>query len=115
MDKLAAFKEIAGRQNQDRERSGWRYTKESRQLALSHCHEQRRAGRPFSAIAEELGITTPTLGRWLEEPVEPGFHEVKLAPASPAPGGGLRVVLPSGLCIEGLDLGQVVELARLLP
>jgi hypothetical protein len=53
-----------------------------------------------------------TLSRWLEEPAEPEFQEVKIFEAPP---GGLRVVLPSGLSIEGLDLAQAVELAKLLP
>ncbi len=67
--------------------------------------------------AESLGITTLTLGRWLEEPASPTFHEVEVRSIAQSayPVDGLRILLPSGLAIEGLNLGQVVELARLLP
>lgn len=117
MDHLAAFQEAARRENQGRERTGWRYSEEARRLAATYCHAERRLGRSFSSIAESLGITTPTLGRWLEEPPPPTFHQIELRPISPpaSAGTGLRVLLPSGLAIEGLSLGQVVELARLLP
>lgn len=117
MDHLAAFQEIARRENQGRERTGWRYTQEARRCAVAFCREQRRSGSSFSAIAESLGITTMTLGRWLEEPEKPTFHQIEVRPvAIPAFGGGsLRVVLPSGLSIEGLNLAQAAELARILP
>jgi len=86
-------------------------------LAVAYCHGERRSGSPFSTVAESLGITTLTLGRWLEEPGQPTFHQVEVhSIASPGPpGAGLRVLLPSGLAIDGLNLAQVVELARLLP
>lgn len=116
MDYLARFQETARRENQGRERKGWRYSKEARRLAVAFCQEERRLARSFSSIAESLGITTLTLGRWLDEPANPAFHQIEVSPVSQfACGGGLRVVLPSGLAIEGLDLDQVVELARLLP
>lgn len=117
MDHLAAFQEAARRENQGRDRTGWRYSKEARRLAVAYCHEERRSGCSFSTVAESLGITTLTLGRWLEEPAQPTFHQVEVRPAvQPAfAGPGLRVMLPSGLAIDGLNLAQVVELARLLP
>lgn len=117
MDHLAAFQETAGRENQGRERAGWRYSKEARRLAVAHCQNERRTGLSFSSIADSLGITTQTLGRWLEEPAQATFHqiEVRQVAQSAYPVDGLRILLPSGLAIEGLNLGQVVELARLLP
>lgn len=117
MDQLAAFQEAASRENQGRERTGWRYSKELRRLAVAYCQGERRSGRSFSRVAESLGITTLTLGRWLEEPVQPTFHQIEVRAVVPPSfaGTGLRIVLPSGLAIEGLNLGQVVELARLLP
>jgi hypothetical protein len=112
MDPLASFRVAAERENQGRDRSGWRYSKATRELATAFCGAERRVGKSFATIAERLQISTLTLGRWLEEPAEPAFQEVKIFEGSP---GGLRVVLPSGLSIEGLDLAQAVELAKLLP
>lgn len=118
MDHLEAFRAAARRDNHGRDRSGWRYSKEARRLAVLYCRNERCSGIPFSRISESLGITTLTLGRWLEEPEqEPVFHRIEVGelsrPTSPAE--GLRVVLPSGLAVEGLTLGQVIELARWLP
>jgi hypothetical protein len=118
MDHLEAFRAAARRDNQDRERSGWRYSKEARRLAVAYCREERRSGISFSRISESLGITTLTLGRWLEEPEqEPTFHQMEVRELSrpTLAAESLRVVLPSGLAVEGLTLGQVIELARLLP
>lgn len=118
MDHLEAFRAAARRDNQGRERSGWRYSREARRLAVSYCRNERRSGISFSRISESLGITTLTLGRWLEEPEqEPTFHQVDVRNLSwpESSTESLRVVLPSGLTVEGLTLGQVVELARLLP
>ena len=73
---------------------------------------------PFSEIAEALGISTVTLGRWLEkERAEaPGrFREVVVEPPVPkAAEAQLAVVTPAGLRVEGLDLSQVIELSRAL-
>ncbi len=118
MDHLEAFGAAARRDNQGRDRSGWRYSKEARRLAVAYCRNERRSGISFSRIAESLGITTLTLGRWLEEPEqEATFHQIEVHEVSRpvAPTESLRVVLPSGLAVEGLSLGQVIELARLLP
>jgi hypothetical protein len=68
MDHLASFRVAAERENQGRDRSGWRYSKDTRELATAFCRTERRIGRSFAAIAERLQISTLTLGRWLEEP-----------------------------------------------
>lgn len=112
MDHLASFRVIAERENRDRGRAGWRYSQEAREQALAFCRRERRKGASFAAVAEQLQISALTLSRWLEEPTQPAFQEVTIFEEPP---GGLRVVLPSGLVIEGLDLAQAVELAKLLP
>lgn len=119
MDRARLFREAAAKANEGRDRTGWRYSASLRRLALDHCRSSRRAHQSFSEIARALGVSTVTLGRWLDaEPVEPSttqFREVVLAPSAPAPAASqLVVVLPSGLRVEGLDLRQVLELNRSL-
>jgi hypothetical protein len=120
MERAIRFREAAADANRHRARNGWRYPPALRRLAVAHSRDRRRAGRPWSEIAEELGVSTVTLGRWLgavEPAAEPGpvpaFHAVEVVEADPkAAPATLRVVTPGGLQIEGLDFAQVLELAR---
>ena len=93
---------------QHRNNRGRRYSAKARRLAVQFCRERRRAGRPFSEIADALGVHVATLGRWLEAdvdeaaPQKPRFHPVALAePLPPQASSALSVTLPSGLRIEG--------------
>lgn len=118
MDRARLFREAAARANEGRDRTGWRYSASLRRLAIEYCRVCRRAHKPFSEIAESLGISTVTLGRWLEKEgeQEPSrFREVVVGPVVPkAVEAQLAVVTPSGLRVEGLDLSQVIELSRAL-
>ncbi|MCG8462017.1 MAG: hypothetical protein MI919_37515 [Holophagales bacterium] len=70
----------------------------------------------FSRIAEELGISTVTLGRWIREGTTeelPGFQEVVVEHDDESSSSdSLAVVLPNGVRIEGLSLAHASELAR---
>lgn len=121
MDRAQQFRSAAAHLNQDRGKNGWRYPAQLRALAVEHCRQRRLDKLPFSRIAAELGVSTVTLGRWIEraEPVSnpPAesvtFREVVVEPeAPPAPAAALAVVLPSGVRIEGLRLTDALELAR---
>ncbi len=121
MDRATQFCRAAQQHNAQREKLGWRYPEKLRRLALEYCRERREADRPFCEIAADLSITTTTLGRWLDQP-EPSkppaarFHPVRVVepPASSSSrGASARSVLtPGGLRIEGLELSEVLELAR---
>ena len=121
MDRAQHFRDAAAHLNRDRGKNGWRYPANLRILAVEHCREQRRAKLPFSQIAAQLGVSTVTLGRWIEraeapasQPNEPvTFREVVISPETPPVStASLAVVLPSGLRIEGLGLADALELAR---
>ena len=69
----------------------------------------------FSRIAEELGISTVTLGRWIREGTTkevPGFREVVVEHDESSSSDSLAVVLAKGVRIEGLTLVHALELAR---
>ena len=120
MDRARQFREAAERHNGDRGRTGWRYPPELRAVAVAHCRERREAGRPFSEIVADLGITLASLSRWQEalaaapEATEASFLPVAVVepPAGGSAGSEVRVVTPGGLRIEGLVWAQVLELAR---
>lgn len=122
MDQARLFREAAARANQGRDRTGWRYPPSLRRLAVEYCHSRREHRRPFREIAEALGVSTVTLGRWLEKARDdsvPRLREVVIEETTPVPTSAsleaqLAVVTPSGLRIEGLDLNGVIELMRRL-
>lgn len=120
MDRARQFREAAAHLNRDRGKNGWRYPEPLRVLAVEHCRERRRAQLSFSRIAAELGVSTVTLGRWIEraetlpapEEERPVFRQVVVEPEQLAATTGLALVLPSGLRIEGLGVADTLELVR---
>ena len=116
MDRAKQFRETAARENQGRQRNGWRYSPDLRALGAEYCRSQRRAGRVFREIAEDLGVSTLTLSRWHDESPSAGFRPVEVVADSevrdPVEEMSLSVITPGGLRIEGLSWPQVLELAR---
>ena len=117
MDLAAQFRQAAAEIDQARDRRGRRYSATARRLAVDYCRQQRQVGGSFAESAAALGIHVATLGRWIEtdeaESDVATFHQVQVA-APPASDASLSLTLPTGLRIEGLQLHQVVELARAL-
>ena len=116
MDRAKQFRESAAQENEGRQKSGWRYSRELRTLAAEHCRRQREAGYALTEVAAELGVSTVTLSRWLEDRPSAGFLPVAVVadPAAPesASISPLTAVTPGGLRLEGLTWSQVMELAR---
>jgi hypothetical protein len=123
MERAKEFCAAARDHNAQREKLSWRYPHHLKALAIEYFEECREAGRPMRQIAMDLGISRTTLGRWLDSRESPrapsvGFHAVRVVEAPVASSSTratstLRVVTPGGLRIEGLDLPEVLELARL--
>ena len=116
MDRAKEFREAAAQENQGRPKTGWRYSSELRVLGADYCRRERRAGRPLTAIAADLGISTPTMSRWLEASPGAGFRPVAVVADQAAvesdSDSSLTAVTPGGLRLEGLSWSQVMELAR---
>ncbi len=116
MDRAEQFREAAAQENQGRQKNGWRYSSELRALGAEYSRSQRRAGRSFREIADELGVSALTLSRWREESPAAGFRPVQVIAdpggCNPVEEKSLSVVTPGGLRIEGLSWTQVMELAR---
>ena len=95
---------------------GQRYPADLRAVAVAVAEDRRE--EPLTRVAAELGISTVSLQRWLEqgEPVrfrpvqvEPGIAEVLGTPAR-----GLALITPRGYRVEGLEAVQLVSLLRVL-
>lgn len=95
---------------------GHKYPVALRSAVIAHVRRRRAHGDRISAISRELGLRPDTLHRWLEPGRAAGFRPVEVVPtgrATPA-GGGPVVTLPNGMCIEGLDLPDLLALVRAL-
>ncbi len=115
MDRAKQFREAAARENAGRQKNGWRYSQELRALGAEYCRRRRRSGRSLREIAEDLGVSTLTLTRWLEAPAAAGFRPVEVIPdpeLRDQEESTLCALTPGGLRIEGLSWPQVMELAR---
>jgi len=95
---------------------GQRYPADLRAVAVAVAEDRRE--EPLARVAAELGISTVSLQRWLEqgEPVrfrpvqvEPGIAQVLGTPAR-----GLALITPRGYRVEGLEAAQLVSLLRVL-
>jgi hypothetical protein len=102
----------------DRPGAGRGYPKTLRERVLAYAERAAAAGRPRADVAEALGLAPVTLARWGRPThvTARGFRPVVVAPepARAAPVGGVAVVLPSGVRIEGLSVEQAAELCRRL-
>ena len=81
MDRAKQFRESAARANQGRTKTGWRYSAELRDQAVSHVRERRQSGDSWAELSEELGVSAVTLGRWLEAESLARFYPVKVGKA----------------------------------
>jgi hypothetical protein len=117
MDRARQFREGAARENRDRSRLGWRYSPALRALAVEYGRATRRAGRAWTEVAGELGVSTLTLSRWLEAAPAASLLPVAIVErqqvSPPLPHSLLAAITPSGLRIEGLVWSEVLDLVRL--
>ncbi len=94
-----------------------RYPDRFRRAALALA--RRRLGQDGSVtrLARELGVSEPTLTKWLRPPALPVLRPVAVMPA-PAPGraGGASPVLitPKGVRVRGLDRDTLVAVLQAL-
>lgn len=100
---------------------GNRYPDEVRRRATEYFHARRKQRISPAKICLELGIGIPTLRSWTTPKMErvemlsSSFERVEIVGA-PASSTKERFVVrgPGGLCIEGLDIDNLVELIRRL-
>jgi len=89
---------------------------ELRAKVVTTARRGRREGRSWRAVARTLGIESKKLQRWCgAEPAAAKWVPVEIveAPASAAQ-SRLAVVLPNGVRLEGLSVGDAPALLRAL-
>jgi hypothetical protein len=115
-DSLQALRAEARRLAQGRVPQGIRYSARFRAAAVTLARAQLRRGHRVDRIAEGLGVTTPTLARWLQGRDAPVLRPVAVIapPAAAAPGSSIVLVTPHGVRVEGLDHEGLVAVLRAL-
>ena len=100
---------------------GFRVPEELREVAVRFTHWAFEAGESLGSAAAELEVSRATLERWLakEPAAAPALREVVIADAEAdlelsCGDSRLALVTPAGYRIEGLALGEVVEVLRAL-
>ena len=110
------------------------YDKKLRQEITRYASNQHAHGESFSKIAQTLGLPSTTILNWRgkgqptskKQPV--GFRPVAVRADEPTgpkeaasstndgtgPGGQAIVVVPGGVQIQGLSVGELAELVRTL-
>jgi hypothetical protein len=97
-----------------------RYPASFRVAAVRVAHAQRAQGRGLADLAHELGLTAPTLTRWLEKRPAPRMRPVTLAPAAVVEATEASVavrpvlITAKGVRVEGLDRGTLIAVLRAL-
>jgi hypothetical protein len=101
---------------------GRRYPQPLRDSLCGWLQSQRALGRRWSELAADTGLHVATLYRLAGSPASSqAAHPVRLVPVltteparEPPSGRHLRLMLPSGLVVEGLCLDSVVALVQRL-
>jgi len=97
-----------------RERSQVRYPRAFRRAAVELA---RRRGGSVASLAHELGVSVPTLQKWLRPTAAPTLRPVAVTAAT-APDGHAVVspvlITPRGLRVEGLDHDTLITVLRAL-
>lgn len=85
---------------------------ELKQRVSTWLVEQRRQGASVSELASELGLAYGTALRWSND-VARAIVPVRVVPERES-ARTVRVVGPSGFCVEGLTLDDAAKLLRTL-
>ena len=96
---------------------GKRYPRELQSRATALAQELRREGWSWARIAEHLGSRMETVRRWcLRDDPPRGVSRMRAVEVVTDGGGagGLAIVSPSGIRVEGATLADVIAVLRAL-
>src|SRR3989338_3219148 len=94
-----------------------RYPDSSRRAAVAIARRRQERGGSVAHMARELGVSEPTLTKWLRPPAPPVLRPVAVTPApGPERRGVARPVLitPNGVRVKGLDGDTLVAVLQAL-
>ncbi len=115
-EKIRRLRADARRLAQGKPRSQVRYPDAFRRAAVTVARRQQQLGGSVMRLAREIGVSEPTLTKWLRLPssgLRPVAVMVGPAPVPPA-GGSPVLILPTGVRVEGLERDALIAVLRAL-
>jgi transposase-like protein len=94
-----------------------RYPAQLRAAAVALAHPRVRGGHAVRAIAQELGVSEPTLARWLRQRASPVLRPVAVDPepaAARRADAGIVLRTAGGVRVDGLDRDALIAVLRAL-
>src|SRR5262245_37454983 len=116
-DAVRRLRADAQRLTQGKPRSQVRYPEAFRRAAVALARGRRGHGGSVARLARDIGVSEPTLTKWLRPVPMPALRPVAVTVTSPpAAAAGARPVLitPSGVRVEGLDRDALIAVLRAL-
>jgi transposase-like protein len=94
-----------------------RYPDEFRRAAVRLAGLGQQHGRSVARLARAIGVSEPTLTKWLRPPAGAGLRPVTVLAAPPTEGAAVSsavVITRQGLRVEGLDRDTLIAILRAL-
>jgi transposase-like protein len=98
-------------------RSQVRYPSTFRRTAVGLAHGRLRQGGSVARLAQEIGVSTPTLTKWLRSTTRPMLRPVTVtaAPTAEHPAVSRAVLItPQGVRVEALDRDTLIAVLQAL-
>ncbi len=94
-----------------------RYPTTFRRAAVALVRRHRRQGRSMARLVRELGVSEPTLTKWLHPTARPTLRPVTVTPAptvEPRSGARPMLITPTGVRVVDLDRDTLVAVLQAL-
>ena len=94
-----------------------RYPDAFRRGAVALARRCQGQGGSVARLARELGVSEPTLTKWLRPRTLPALRPVAVTPVPESErgaGAGPRLITPNGVRVEGLDRDTLVAVLQAL-
>ena len=117
-DKIRRLREEARRLAQGKPHPSLvRYPDRFRRAAVTLARRRLGQGGSMARVARALGVSEPTLAKWLHAPAPPVLRPVavSLTPGPESPAGGRPVLItPNGVRVEGLERDLLIGVLQAL-
>jgi len=94
------------------------FSSDVRDAVRRYAEQRREQGATWSAIADEVGVSSTSVRKWTLAPKGQGFHQVIVVDEPPVvephPVEELVVTSPTGFTLTGCSLEQAVAVLRRL-
>jgi transposase-like protein len=118
MDKeIRRLRAEAERLAQGKSRSQVRYSPAFRRTAVALARMRVQQGSSVARLAQAVGVSMPTLTKWLRPTAVPGLRPVAVTSAPPperCAAASAVLITPKGVRVEGLDRDTLVAVLQAL-